>query len=82
MAGQGEITLHSKEHLMQTDPEVVMLRRQLLREIDKVKRDDNPIGLIRGKSKDPIGFEAGLEDSAAGPGGGRLMCPARQERHR
>lgn len=65
--GQGEITFHSEEHLTSTDRGVVMLRRLFQREIDKVKRGEDPIGLIWDEANDLVDFEAGnfLEDAPA-----------------
>jgi hypothetical protein len=65
--GQGEITFHSEEHLTSTDRGVVMLRRLFQREIDKVKRGEDPVGLVWDEANAVVDFEAGnfLEEATS-----------------
>jgi phenylpropionate dioxygenase-like ring-hydroxylating dioxygenase large terminal subunit len=44
-ASQGAITLHSEEHLVQSDQGVIMLRRMILKQIDAVIAGNDPAGL-------------------------------------
>jgi len=43
-AGQGPISLHSEEHLVTSDIGIGLQRRMLTREIEKVRRGEDPIG--------------------------------------
>jgi hypothetical protein len=43
--GQGAISLHSDEHLVTSDRGVDMTRRMLRREIEKVAKGEDPIGV-------------------------------------
>jgi hypothetical protein len=45
-AGQGEISLHSEEHLASSDRGIVMQRRMLERDIKGVMQGKDPTGVI------------------------------------
>jgi len=45
-AGQGPVSLHSEEHLVTSDRGIAMQRRMLEREIEKVMRGGNPLGVV------------------------------------
>ena len=47
MISQGEITDHTAENLVEGDRGVVLYRRTLLAEIEKVERGEDPLGVIR-----------------------------------
>ncbi len=57
--GQGEITLHSEEHLATTDKGIVMLRRMLLKQADLVAEGKDPIGVSFDENAPPLKLEAG-----------------------
>jgi len=44
-AGQGAITLHSEEHLVESDRGIVMLRRLVLKQVASVRDGKDPIGV-------------------------------------
>jgi 5,5'-dehydrodivanillate O-demethylase oxygenase subunit len=50
MISQGEITDHSRETLGESDRGVVMYRRTLLEQIERVERGEDPLGVVR----DPV----------------------------
>jgi len=49
--GQGPIAVHGLEHPMSSDRGVVMLRRMLRREIEAVRRGQDPKGVLRDPEK-------------------------------
>ncbi|MBV8307609.1 MAG: hypothetical protein JO274_09025 [Gammaproteobacteria bacterium] len=51
MISQGEITDHCAENLASSDKGVVMYRRALLEQIDRVERGEDPLGVIRDEAK-------------------------------
>ena len=57
--GQGEIALHSEEHLATTDRGVVMLRRFLRDQIDRVARGEDPAGVILDPAQEIVRIETG-----------------------
>jgi hypothetical protein len=57
--GQGPITLHSEEHLATSDRGVLMVRRQLQRQLEAVAEGRDPMGVGFDESSPPIVFEAG-----------------------
>ena len=69
--GQGSITLHSEEHLGTTDKGIVMLRRLLRKEIEKVLAGGDPAGVIFDVAQQVIKVEGGnfftWPDKAASP---------------
>ena len=69
--GQGSITLHSEEHLATTDKGIVMLRRLLRKEIEKVLAGGDPAGGIFDEAQQVIKVEGGTfftrPDRAASP---------------
>jgi phenylpropionate dioxygenase-like ring-hydroxylating dioxygenase large terminal subunit len=42
---QGPITLHTEEHLVQSDRGIVMLRRLVLKQIEAVRQGQDPVGI-------------------------------------
>ncbi len=48
--GQGDITLHSEEHLMAGDKGTALSRRFFRQEAEKVVRGENPVGAVPGAS--------------------------------
>jgi phenylpropionate dioxygenase-like ring-hydroxylating dioxygenase large terminal subunit len=57
--GQGEITLHSEEHLATTDQGVVMYRRFLLQQADAVAAGKDPVGVSFDPGTPPVATIAG-----------------------
>lgn len=57
--GQGPITVHSEEHFAQSDRGILMLRRALQEQIERVAQGDDPIGVSFDPSAPPVVFEAG-----------------------
>lgn len=57
--GQGAITIHSEEHIAQTDRGVLMLRRMLQAQLDAMAQGHDPIGVSFDPGAPPIVFEAG-----------------------
>ena len=47
MISQGEITDHALENLVESDRGVVLYRRTILDEIEKVERGEDPLGVVR-----------------------------------
>jgi 5,5'-dehydrodivanillate O-demethylase oxygenase subunit len=61
MISQGEITNHAAENLAESDKGVVLYRRTLLREIERVERGEDPIGVIRDPAKNTPWINLPLE---------------------
>ena len=59
--GQGEITLHSEEHLTSTDQGVAMLRRAYRRQLDAIAAGKDPIGVAFDPKKELVHLDAGTE---------------------
>ena len=57
--GQGAIALHSEEHLATTDKGLVMLRRFLRSEIERVARGEDPVGVIFDPARETVRIETG-----------------------
>jgi phenylpropionate dioxygenase-like ring-hydroxylating dioxygenase large terminal subunit len=57
--GQGVITAHSEEHFAQSDRGLVILRRMLQEQLDRIAQGRDPIGVSFDASAPPIVFEAG-----------------------
>jgi 5,5'-dehydrodivanillate O-demethylase len=51
MFTQGEIVDRSLEHLSVTDQGIVMYRRVLLQQLDKIARGEEPLGVVRDEAK-------------------------------
>jgi 5,5'-dehydrodivanillate O-demethylase len=49
--GQGPITDRSVEHLVTSDKGILLYRRMLLENIEKVERGEDPIGIVRDPAK-------------------------------
>ncbi|MBN9428226.1 MAG: aromatic ring-hydroxylating dioxygenase subunit alpha [Burkholderiales bacterium] len=62
---QGAIAWHSEEHLATSDRGIVMLRRYMQRQIERVQRGEDPAGVSFNPDEGPVVFDAGnyLEDS-------------------
>src|SRR5262249_51096891 len=61
MISQGEITNHAAENLTETDKGAVLYRRTLLREIERVERGEDPIGVVRDPAKNTPWINLPLE---------------------
>lgn len=59
MVSQGAIAHHSEEHLATTDRGIVMLRRLLQQQVDKVQRGEDPAGVDFDPDAPPVVFDAG-----------------------
>ena len=59
MVSQGAIAHHSEEHLATTDRGIVMLRRLLQQQVDKVQRGEDPAGVSFDPDAPPVVFDAG-----------------------
>jgi nitrite reductase/ring-hydroxylating ferredoxin subunit len=57
--GQGAVALHSEEHLATTDRGLVMLRRFLHGEIERVARGEDPAGPIFDPARELVRIETG-----------------------
>lgn len=65
-SSQGNITLHSEEHLASTDRGVVMIRRLYRQQMEAVRKGGDPIGLVFTPEQQVIKLSAGqyMYDSA------------------
>ena len=61
MLSQGEITDHTLENLGESDKGVVLYRRTLLREIEKVERGEDPLGVVRDPGKNTPWIDLPIE---------------------
>ena len=59
---QGEITDHTQENLVEGDRGVVLYRRTLLQEIEKVERGEDPLGVIRDPAKNTPWIDLPIEE--------------------
>jgi len=57
--GQGPITVHSEEHFAQSDRGIVIMRRMLREQLDRIAQGHDPIGVSFEQNAPPIEFEAG-----------------------
>jgi phenylpropionate dioxygenase-like ring-hydroxylating dioxygenase large terminal subunit len=57
--GQGAITIHSEEHFAQSDRGIVIMRRMLREQLDRIAQGHDPIGVSFEQNAPPIEFEAG-----------------------
>lgn len=57
--GQGPITIHSEEHFAQSDRGIVIMRRMLREQLDRIAQGHDPIGVSFEETAAPIVFEAG-----------------------
>jgi len=57
--GQGPITIHSEEHFAQSDRGIVIMRRMLREQLDRIAEGRDPIGISFDQNAPPIVFEAG-----------------------
>jgi phenylpropionate dioxygenase-like ring-hydroxylating dioxygenase large terminal subunit len=57
--GQGPITAHSEEHFAQSDRGIVIMRRMLQEQLDRLAAGGDPIGVSFDPAAPPIVFEAG-----------------------
>ena len=56
---QGAIASHAMEHLASSDRGIIMLRRLLQRQVDRVRNDTDPAGVGFDPHAGPVHFEAG-----------------------
>ncbi len=56
---QGAIASHAEEHLASSDRGIVMLRRLLQRQVDRVRAGEDPLGVSFDPAAEPVRFEAG-----------------------
>lgn len=61
MISQGEITDHTLENLAESDRGVVLYRRTLLREMERVEAGEDPIGVIRDPAENTPWLELPIE---------------------
>ena len=61
MISQGDITDHTLENLAESDRGVVLYRRTLLREIEKVERGEDPLGVVRDPAKNTPWIDLPIE---------------------
>ena len=66
---QGDISLHSEDHLTTTDQGVAMLRRMMAKQIRALDKGENPPGLVFEESERVVAIEGGnyFEDVVAQP---------------
>ncbi len=57
--GQGPITIHSEERFAQSDRGILMIRRMLHDQLDRISRGEDPIGVSFDPNAAPVEFEAG-----------------------
>ena len=57
--GQGPITIHSEERFVQSDRGIVMVRKMLRDQLDRIARGEDPIGVSFDPNAAPVEFEAG-----------------------
>jgi nitrite reductase/ring-hydroxylating ferredoxin subunit len=64
MVSQGPIAMHSEEHLTTTDRGIVMLRRLLKEQLERIELGEDPVGVSFDPNAPPVVFDAGnyLED--------------------
>jgi hypothetical protein len=64
MVSQGAIARHSEEHLATSDRGVVMLRRYLKAQLERMEAGEDPAGVSFDEDAPPVVFDAGnyLED--------------------
>ncbi|MET0509907.1 MAG: aromatic ring-hydroxylating dioxygenase subunit alpha, partial [Burkholderiaceae bacterium] len=56
---QGAIAMHSEEHLATSDRGIVMLRRYMKQQIERMQRGEDPAGVAFGPGVAPVVFDAG-----------------------
>lgn len=57
--GQGPITIHSEERFAQSDRGILMMRRMLHDQLDRIAKGEDPIGVSFDPNAAPVEFEAG-----------------------
>ena len=57
--GQGPITIHSEERFVQSDRGIVMVRKMLHDQLDRIAKGEDPIGVSFDPKAAPVEFEAG-----------------------
>jgi hypothetical protein len=58
--GQGTTTLHSEEHLAQSDVGVVMIRRLMRQQIKAVQNGESTLGVSFDKAEETVEIPAGI----------------------
>ncbi len=61
MISQGEITDHTLENLAESDQGVILYRRTLLREVERVERGEDPLGVVRDPAKNTPWIDLPIE---------------------
>ena len=65
--GQGAITDRTREHLGQSDTGIILFRKVIEEQLDKIERGEDPIGVIRDRAinepfirirRERVGYEA------------------------
>ena len=59
--GQGAITLHSEEHLVESDRGIAMLRQFLRQQVELVAKGSDPAGVAFDEHARPVTFSASRE---------------------
>ena len=59
--GQGAITLHSEEHLVESDRGIALLRQFLRQQVELVAKGSDPAGVAFGEHARPVTFSASRE---------------------
>jgi len=59
MVGQGTVAKHSEEHLASTDRGIVMLRRLLTKQLETLRKGQDPAGVSFDPDAPPVKFSAG-----------------------
>ena len=57
--GQGPITFHSEEHLVNSDKGIVMLRKQIYRQLQAIERGADPMNVSFSPTSSPLRLRAG-----------------------
>jgi 5,5'-dehydrodivanillate O-demethylase len=64
MITQGAITDHNAENLATSDRGVVLYRRTLLEQLERVERGEDPLGVVRDPAKNTPWIEIPMEREA------------------
>ena len=65
--GQGPITIHSEEHLLSSDRGVILVRKMLYEQLNRMERGENPKNLCFDPNAPPIKLTAGGNWSSPPP---------------
>ncbi len=75
--GQGEINLHSEEHLVSSDRGIVMLRKMLMDQLRKLERGEDPINVSFDPAAPPVKLGSGDWPPPEGSGPDRRVFGGR-----